>query len=670
MWISAVGRGGLYPIARLGNFDDVVSPQGDYMLDADTPGTPAADVIFAPRPALPSAWWVLVASALAVIGAHLLAQYSALAGRPDALPRFFFSFREPALQGGLANVASHHAHAASASFVLVAAAFPLLLVNLMPHLTSPANECPHAAVDLGAALVLGVAAVALLVAAFVHLWLAAMRRDSARPALRHVVAPIVVPIVWLFLVIAATVEMGAANIGLDGPAWRAILCARVGAVGSGLSPLTPALFFTAALYVWHLGQVQRIRELSSMGDLRVYKVFARAGEAHADIEILENRLYEVLSSACPASLRAPLALLFVGVVGVEVLLPPLSTLEPSAWVYRFFLVAITVIFLGSWLMLGTLAAVWRRLTRLLWRLAHDPMVDAYRRLPNSYVRVLENQLSGDVPDARDLHVALRELELLDNNRDSIPGVGTPPPATPARSAPEPISKLWDQFFKERRRGAEAGAIPFPVGESQAAEGLVDRAAVLRCELEAQYATRSLTKVSDSMKDGEGSAITAATSPDVASKSTLGLTNPRLKPESELWLRMAEELVACVVTLLVYPLVRHFRNLLSVATGIALLLMMGVASYSFQPRRAFMFGVGAVIVGVAVTAVSILVGLDRNELLSRIGKTTPGRVTFDRRFLLGVVSWGLLPVLSLLAVQYPEVVARVLSFLQPMASQGH
>jgi hypothetical protein len=613
-----------------------------------------------------------VAFAGLVLLVHLLAEAHAFSEWPPCPPRILLYLRAPTVGG---NLASHHTHAAAASIVLAAAAVPLAAVSFLPHCTAPSGTCPHGYVDLLVALGLSVAVGLLGVSTLVHV-ACAWRNLERRPA---VLLAIALPVAWLMATVVGTVKMSGAHVGLDVAAWRAILCWRVGALGSGLSPLTPFIFFTVGLYVWHLVQIERVREIDSMDTLRVSRVFAGRKEAHGDVAVLESRLYQVLEVTMPAAIIGPTIALILGLLALSRVLPPFSTLEPCKWVQWALGIALGVVVAGSWVTLGVLIGARRRLGRLLSRLAHDPMVDAYDRLPRSYVRLLEQQLSGAVPDVRDLHVPLRELDvLLQNGADGpiqIPASGAPPAeareagANPTRIPLPTLAQLWQWFSEERCAAAEGGAWSSPLSRSKTADGLVRWAREIRTQIEELYQAPSLEHAAASIREHDASA-TALLDSDVASRSTLSLTGPRLTPSSELWFRLAEEFVACVTTLLLYPLLRHMRNLLMLATGQALLLMAGATCYAFQPRQALMCTVGAVTLATAVTAVSILVGLDRNELLSRIGKTPPGRVTFDRSFVLGLVTWGLMPILSLLAVQYPEVVAQVLAMLQPVASPTH
>jgi hypothetical protein len=47
-------------------------------------------------------------------------------------------------------------------------------------------------------------------------------------------------------------------------------------------------------------------------------------------------------------------------------------------------------------------------------------------------------------------------------------------------------------------------------------------------------------------------------------------------------------------------------------------------------------------------------MDRDEILSRVARTQAGKITWDLSFILRIVVFGLLPILSVVATRIPEV----------------
>lgn len=99
---------------------------------------------------------------------------------------------------------------------------------------------------------------------------------------------------------------------------------------------------------------------------------------------------------------------------------------------------------------------------------------------------------------------------------------------------------------------------------------------------------------------------------------------------------------------------HLRSCLIGALTSALLALLGITAYAFAPKH-FVSLAGWVAVGVAVVlTLWIFLQMDRNPTLSRIGGTTPGKVTLDRVFLTKLFTYVGIPILGLVATQFPAV----------------
>ena len=91
-----------------------------------------------------------------------------------------------------------------------------------------------------------------------------------------------------------------------------------------------------------------------------------------------------------------------------------------------------------------------------------------------------------------------------------------------------------------------------------------------------------------------------------------------------------------------------RTLVWSLTIAAPLLLLAAASYPFQPERPLLYALMALLGAVVVGILYVLYDLNRNELVSRITKTTPNRFTLDRGFLMSVGQY-ILPVLGVAAL---------------------
>jgi hypothetical protein len=106
---------------------------------------------------------------------------------------------------------------------------------------------------------------------------------------------------------------------------------------------------------------------------------------------------------------------------------------------------------------------------------------------------------------------------------------------------------------------------------------------------------------------------------------------------------------------------HMRNSLIGGLVSGLLAVLGVTAYVFEPKH-FVSLAGWVALAIAVAlTLWIFLQMDRNPTLSRIGGTIPGQVTFDRVFLTKLLTYAGIPILGLIATQFPQV-GRVLGQL--------
>jgi hypothetical protein len=137
-----------------------------------------------------------------------------------------------------------------------------------------------------------------------------------------------------------------------------------------------------------------------------------------------------------------------------------------------------------------------------------------------------------------------------------------------------------------------------------------------------------------------------------------------------WLRSAESFVATVSTLLVHRHVRQFRYFLYVLTACSLLLLLIVTSYPFEPYRLLLSFTWVVMGSIVATCLWVYVELERNTLLSLTAGTKPNNVTVDATFVLRVLTWGVVPLLSIAATQYPEVANFLFNLVSPFARALH
>ena len=104
---------------------------------------------------------------------------------------------------------------------------------------------------------------------------------------------------------------------------------------------------------------------------------------------------------------------------------------------------------------------------------------------------------------------------------------------------------------------------------------------------------------------------------------------------------------------------HLQNLVSLVTAGLVLLLLAANSYPFQPRGALLLFSWVMTLSVVGITMFVFFQMSRNKVLSLLSGSTPGAVTFSRELVTRVLIHGLLPLVALFGVQFPETVRQVL-----------
>ena len=88
-------------------------------------------------------------------------------------------------------------------------------------------------------------------------------------------------------------------------------------------------------------------------------------------------------------------------------------------------------------------------------------------------------------------------------------------------------------------------------------------------------------------------------------------------------------------------------------------------YSFNGRSALLAVDLLAVAAAAVTSIWILVGMERETVLSRLRNTTSGRLDINWAFVQRVAVYGVLPLLAVLASLFPEIGNSLFGWLEPL-----
>jgi hypothetical protein len=132
--------------------------------------------------------------------------------------------------------------------------------------------------------------------------------------------------------------------------------------------------------------------------------------------------------------------------------------------------------------------------------------------------------------------------------------------------------------------------------------------------------------------------------------------------------LAEEFVALRYISLINFESAQLKNLV-VLLSLGFVLALGaLAAYPFLAGRAGVWTLAGVFVVFGAAIVVSFAQMDRDAILSKLAKGTPGKL--DWSFYIRVASYGALPLLALLASQFPSVGRSLFSWLEPALSALH
>jgi hypothetical protein len=403
----------------------------------------------------------------------------------------------------------------------------------------------------------------------------------------------------------------------DASVGRALFALRSANLQSGVSVLTPLLFVTLAAYLVAFAQLKRLRlprERRTEPALQE-RLAQRFGSSldHTggcgEVSTLEGAIEDAAHRWHSDWRWTGLVLLVVFGSAIFGLLRVIPVIDSKWWHYGLFMAQsmVLLVVLRSYV---RFAVLWRELRKLLQHFCMHPMVGAFERLPRRLIGHFRWHPLPAMPHTGPL--LGQYFQLLAHHIDVVDGGSAHEVAEALKAA-------------QSTHGRLALAMP-------------PMAAVVRTE-------RWLRPPLTSAPEAANLAVPVAPTHD-----------PR-----QVWFDRAEELIAIHVAQYINYVFLHLWNLLTCAMLALLLLLFASHAYPLQPQRlqsAFLFAIAVTVVG---WTLRVLVQINRNDLLSRIQKTEPNKTTFDRPLVAQFLLYGVLPILSLLAMLFPDM-AGVFSWI--------
>lgn len=128
----------------------------------------------------------------------------------------------------------------------------------------------------------------------------------------------------------------------------------------------------------------------------------------------------------------------------------------------------------------------------------------------------------------------------------------------------------------------------------------------------------------------------------------------------------QEFVAVRLIAYLRTVFAHLRSSLLGALVPGFLLLLAISTYEVQPKRVLFLSVWSALAAMVLATIWTFVQMDRNSTLSTIGGTTGGKADlFDRSFVQSVLTYGILPLLGLVATRFPQIERLLSGYLNPL-----
>jgi hypothetical protein len=435
-----------------------------------------------------------------------------------------------------------------------------------------------------------------------------------------------------------------------------LLAQRAVDLPNGLSPVRPAWLLSAAAIALAYTGLRRRRLIGSPRALKKATAFASGlpDIAGQPVAALRRTLSYPSGGQYRLNLRGFLAVLASGSTLILLWRWRAVTIDG-----RVFATALTLAFPlllgGGAYLAGSAVTVWRRLRRLLRALAWGPLSDAFDRVPHEFARTLGLRMLSAPGAASELRYDLDQASMLFTLAErqapadrqfpfwvpvAVPYV--PPFWVPGRG-------FWEQARRELDAELHhvASVRPWTYAYETKAQGRLSVLAklVARGVLREQWRKEPVPAQWESDWD----------KPLVGQRDDRVMdlvTGYRRRPVP--LLRLAEEFVAVEITRFIGYVFAHLKNLLGGAIWVVLLTMLAAGAYPFRPQHLLIQWIAAGFALLLVAATTLIIQIERNEILSRVANRTPNRIDFDATFVAQIAVYLALPVAALLITLFPAL----------------
>jgi hypothetical protein len=305
------------------------------------------------------------------------------------------------------------------------------------------------------------------------------------------------------------------------------------------------------------------------------------------------------------------------------------------------------------------------LRRFLRQLAAHPMVDAYDRISLKVMGSFGMQFGARVPSFEELQVSGYSSDLL----ATLTSERFLEPTLP----PEYREILVQLHPKLKQRASKVRDALSKLREPKHDEAEIENGGHQSFYLASQelfFALQKLWHLRTQAPVAQAFTDTVSTKDLLPGGShaqvpTVALYMSAVPEQVYVWMRMAEDFVALRVATFISHVISQLRHLLTFALIAGLLLVLSVSAYPLQPARFVTVFAWALVLVIVIAALAVIVRMERNEILSRIGGSKPGRVDLNFGLLSQLFVYVLLPLVAVLANIFPEMRDLLFSWVGPL-----
>jgi hypothetical protein len=398
-------------------------------------------------------------------------------------------------------------------------------------------------------------------------------------------------------------------------------------IGSGLSLLLPLFFVGSSVVLFFVWVFRRLRGLEELGDPESRRFLEFGTKSFVGLEAEEANVRRVLSCSSFKLRMAVVVTLLVGVPCAFIFIFRLVRSIEVGSFYLFFGATFFFAYVAIALACLRFFSLWQATRKLLRRLAYHPMAISFRTLPKERLGATALTFSGAFKPFSGLDFSVKQAGALVRLAKSMGAQisGLEPAATEAERA---------------------------LYHAQEAEAKNDwkKSLVLR-----RQAHSALSRLCQILAD--------ALNPYWTLSEPLSRWNLKNEEHKEL-IKQAEYFLAMRVVTFLFHIFFHLKNLLGFIFIGLLLMLLAATSYPFQPREWILWLNWALILGAVFLTMIFFIQMNRNSIISHLTQTDPGRLDWNADFITRLLVYGAAPVLALLSAQFPDTLRQIVAWLGP------